>query len=405
MHPQDLSIHDFTYTLPDERIARFPLAERDASKLLVYRKGNISETVFHNLPDLLQPGDLLVFNHTRVVQARLVFQNANGARIEVFCLEPDGFHADIPTAMIQRANAQWKCLVGQARKWKEGEVLKARAGELELEARLLGREPDCFRVAFSWTPQEACFADVLEAVGQIPLPPYLKREPVRDDSDRYQTVYAREKGSVAAPTAGLHFTPKVMQALEAKGVARGFLTLHVGAGTFRPVKAERMEGHVMHEEEVIVSRALLAQIASLEGSVAAVGTTSLRSLESVYWTGLRLMQNPDSHPEISVQQWEPYSYTEADCLPAQTVFQFLVNWMASRNMDVLKGITGLLIAPGYRIRVAQKLVTNFHQPQSTLLLLVSACIGEDWKKVYDYALANDFRFLSFGDSSLLEFGQ
>lgn len=400
--PQDLSIHDFSYDLPADKIAAFPLEARDQSKLLHYKGGQISDRQFFELPELLNEGDLLVFNQTRVVQARLVFRNSTGARIEVFCLEPLG-QTDMVQAMLQKGNAEWLCMVGRASKWKEDEVLKAEHSEsgIQLKVRMLLREAEGFKLHFSWESSAHCFAEILECFGKIPLPPYIKREPVEGDSERYQTVYARENGSVAAPTAGLHFTDAVLDALQKKGIGLGKLTLHVGAGTFKPVKAERMADHAMHEEKVIVGIDVIEQLANCKGRVLAVGTTSLRSLESLYWTALRLKNRPDSEWNVRVSQWEPY---ESGYL--HDSFQELMAWLAEgmrqRGMQTLTGSTGLLIAPGYSLKVAEGLITNFHQPNSTLLLLVAAVIGEDWKKVYAHALENGYRFLSYGDASLLE---
>jgi S-adenosylmethionine:tRNA ribosyltransferase-isomerase len=402
VNPQDLSIHDFSYELPAEKIADFPLEERDQSKLLHYSVGKIVDHRFHELPDLLKPNDLLVFNQTRVVQARLLFKNSTGARIEVFCLEPLG-QTDMVQAMLQKGSAEWLCMVGRANKWKEDEVLKAEHSEsgIQLKVRMLRREAEGFKLHFSWKSNEHCFAEILEYFGKIPLPPYIKREPVEGDSERYQTVYASENGSVAAPTAGLHFTDAVLDALQTRNIEIAKLTLHVGAGTFKPVKAERMADHAMHEERVIIGVDVIEQLAACKGRVMAVGTTSLRSLESLYWTALRLKNKPDSEWNVQVSQWEPY---ESGYL--HDSFQELMAWLAkgmrARGIQALTGSTGLLIAPGYSLKVAEGLITNFHQPNSTLLLLVAAVIGDDWKKVYAHALENGYRFLSYGDSSLLE---
>jgi S-adenosylmethionine:tRNA ribosyltransferase-isomerase len=401
--PKNISISEFTYTLPEEKIAVFPLEERDASKMLVYRDGNITDMQFRDLSSQLEAGDLLIFNHTRVVQARLQFLNRNGGRIEVFCLEPAGELRDIPTAMLQRRSADWICLVGHAKKWKDGEVLQLQFPETDfaLSATLKGREGDAFRVHFGWNDEDLCFADVLEKVGNLPLPPYLKREAMPDDKDRYQTVYAREKGSVAAPTAGLHFTDRVFESLISKGIDTAYLTLHVGAGTFKPVKAATMEGHQMHEEEVIVSLELIRRLAQCKGRIIAVGTTSLRSLESLFWTALRINHQADAELCIQVGQWEPYNY-DMNSLPSFSVLlENLAKKMEAAGIEVLKGHTGLMVAPSYRIQTSQMLITNFHQPESTLLLLVSAFIGDDWRKMYAHALSHGYRFLSYGDSSLL----
>ncbi len=401
MNPQDLSIHDFSYELPDDRIAAFPLAERDQSKLLHYADGKIADHRFFELPEILKPADLLVFNQTRVVQARLLFKNSSGARIEVFCLEPI-VQTDMVQAMLQKGSAEWLCMVGRAAKWKEDEVLKAEHAEtgIRLNVRMLRKEAEGFKLLFSWEPSTHCFAEILEYFGKIPLPPYIKREPVEGDSERYQTVYASENGSVAAPTAGLHFTDAVLDALQTRNIEIAKLTLHVGAGTFKPVKAERMADHAMHEERVIIGIDVIKQLAACKGRVVAVGTTSLRSLESLYWTALRLKNKPDSEWKMQVSQWEPY---ESGYM--QDSFQELMAWLAEgmreRGIQAITGSTGLLIAPGYSLKVAEGLITNFHQPNSTLLLLVAAVIGDDWKMVYAHALENGYRFLSYGDSSLL----
>jgi S-adenosylmethionine:tRNA ribosyltransferase-isomerase len=402
VNPQDLSIHDFSYELPAEKIADFPLEERDQSKLLHYSVGKIVDHRFHELPDLLKPNDLLVFNQTRVVQARLLFKNSTGARIEVFCLEPLG-QTDMVQAMLKKGSAEWLCMVGRASKWKEDEVLKAEHSKsgIQLKVRMLRKEAEGFKLHFSWESSAHCFAEILECFGKIPLPPYIKREPVEGDTDRYQTVYASENGSVAAPTAGLHFTDAVVETLQTRNIEIAKLTLHVGAGTFKPVKAERMADHAMHEERVIIGVDVIEQLAACKGRVMAVGTTSLRSLESLYWTALRLKNKPNSEWKIQVSQWEPY---ESGYLPDS--FQKLMAWLAkgmhARGIQALTGSTGLLIAPGYSLKVAEGLITNFHQPNSTLLLLVAAVIGDDWKMVYTHALENGYRFLSYGDSSLLE---
>ena len=401
MYPQDLSIHDFSYELPDDRIAAFPLEERDRSKLLHYNRGTIKDYHFFNLPDLLEPNDLLVFNQTRVVQARMLFKNSSGARIEVFCLEPLN-KPDMVQAMLQQGEAEWLCMVGRANKWRETEVLIAEdtASGIRLTISKRAKDAEGFIIHFSWQPKERCFAEILEFFGRVPLPPYIKREPVEGDSERYQTVYASEDGSVAAPTAGLHFTDTVLDALKSRNIESAKLTLHVGAGTFKPVKAERMVDHAMHEEKVIVGIDVIQQLSASTGRVIAVGTTSLRSLESLYWTALRLKNEPDSEWSIQVRQWEPYD-SKYTLEPFQKLMEWLSFGMQQRGLISLCGTTGLLIAPGYDLKVAKGLITNFHQPNSTLLLLVASVIGDDWKKVYTHALENEYRFLSFGDASLL----
>ena len=402
-HPKDISINDFTYPLLDEKIARFPLEERDASKLLVFNKGEISDQSFRDLPNLFSKDDLLVFNQTRVVQARLFFYTAAGAKIEVFCLEPLN-NKTIPEAMLDQGESVWVCMVGNARKWKDAEILRLEIKQngLEyIEIRLIERTNDGFAIQFNWADSNISFAELLDYAGFLPLPPYLKRDADNIDKSRYQTVYASEQGSVAAPTAGLHFTSDTFARLKLLGVACSYVTLHVGAGTFKPVKAARMEEHDMHAEELHVTIDLIESIANCNGKIAAVGTTTLRTLESVYWTSVRLMKNPESEISIDVSQWEPYQELQEELPESKQTFSFLAELMRSRGMETIQGKTKIIIAPGYTIRTTDLLITNFHQPQSTLLLLVSACIGDDWKLVYEYALQNNYRFLSYGDSSAL----
>lgn len=402
-HPKDISINDFTYLLPDEKIARFPLEERDASKLLVFNKGEISDQSFRDLPNLFSEDDLLVFNQTRVVQARLFFYTAAGAKIEVFCLEPLN-NKTIPEAMLDLGESGWLCMVGNARKWKDAEILRLdikRNGLEYIDIKLIERTNDGFAIQFNWADLKISFAELLDYAGFLPLPPYLKRDADTTDKTRYQTVYALEQGSVAAPTAGLHFTTDTFARLKSQGVTCSYVTLHVGAGTFKPVKAARMEDHDMHAEEIIVGLELIESIANCNGKIAAVGTTTLRTLESVYWTSVRLMKNPDSKISIDVSQWEPYQESQEIRPNSKQAFSFLAELMRSRGMASIQGKTQIIIAPGYTIRTSHVLITNFHQPQSTLLLLVSACIGDGWKMVYEHALQNNYRFLSYGDSSAL----
>jgi S-adenosylmethionine:tRNA ribosyltransferase-isomerase len=402
-HPKDISINDFTYPLPDDKIARFPLEERDASKLLVFNKGEISDQSFRDLPNLFSKDDLLVFNQTRVVQARLFFYTAAGAKIEVFCLEPLR-NRSIPEAMLDQGESGWLCMVGNARKWKEDEILRLEIKQNGLEyidIKLIERTNDGFAIQFNWVDSTISFAELLDYAGFLPLPPYLKRDADHIDKTRYQTVYASEQGSVAAPTAGLHFTSDTFTRLKLQGVACAYVTLHVGAGTFKPVKAARMEEHDMHSEELHVTLDLIEAIANCNGKIAAVGTTTLRTLESLYWTSVRLMKNPDSEISIDVSQWEPYQEFQEELPESKQAFSFLAELMLSRGMETIQGKTQIIIAPSYRIRTIHVLITNFHQPQSTLLLLVSACIGDDWKMVYEHALQKNYRFLSYGDSSAL----
>lgn len=402
MHPKDLKIEDFTYELPNERIARYPLLQRDASKLLIYRNGTISEDVYTRLAEYLPSKTLLVFNRTKVIHARLNFQKASGGMIEIFCLEPHNQYADIQTAMSEKGKVWWRCLIGGASKWKHGMVLTRQFANLTLNAAIVERNAGSFTVELSWSDENLSFAEVLQIVGKVPLPPYLHREAEATDVERYQTIYATHEGSVAAPTAGLHFTRSLMSSLEEKNILHDFVTLHVGAGTFKPVKAETMSGHDMHAEWIEVSVEFLQHlIARLETDVVAVGTTSLRTLESLYWMGVKLLRHsvPD-WSQITVAQWDPYECDAAD-ISAKQALQAVVDWLLLQKKESLTTKTQILIAPGYEFKIANGLITNFHQPQSTLLLLVAAMIGDDWRRIYDYALKNGFRFLSYGDGSLL----
>lgn len=398
-HPADLRITDFTYELPDARIARHPLAVRDASKLLHYQDGRITDHSFSDLPGLLPPDAMLLFNNTRVVQARLLFRKESGALIELFCLEPLWPSTEIQIAMQQVGSVAWRCLVGNNKRWKEG-VLEMKHQGLQLRAEKVEGDESGQRIKLSWSPETLSFAEVLTAFGEIPLPPYLGRRPEAEDESRYQTVYARFDGAVAAPTAGLHFTDRVFVALDARGIARTELTLHVGAGTFKPVKAETMAGHDMHREEIVVRTALLERLLEQQGPIVPVGTTSLRTLESLYWMGCLLQESDTRLPEPD--QFSPYT-PDLPQLPTAEALQRLLQWMQARQLTDSITYTSILIAPGYRFRLAQGLITNFHQPQSTLLLLVAAAVGDDWRAIYEHALGHDYRFLSYGDSSLLWF--
>jgi S-adenosylmethionine:tRNA ribosyltransferase-isomerase len=399
MHPKEISILDYSYELPEEKIARYPLNERDQSKLLIYQKGAISEDTYGRLDKHLPAGSFLVFNQTKVVEARLLFLKATGGVIEVFCLEPHEKYPDISTAMHQQRKVWWKCLVGGASKWKHGMVLTKKVGDVVIEASIIDRSSEAFIIELTWN-NEMSFAEILHRVGAVPLPPYLHREPETEDNERYQTIYAREEGSVAAPTAGLHFTGGMFERLKANNISTSFVTLHVGAGTFKPVKARTMEEHEMHAEFVDVELGFIETLLSnLHQPVVAVGTTSLRTIESLYWMGVKLQQPGGQLGDIAVQQWDPYELKTN--LPATEALTTLINWMRKNEMQRLITKTQIIIAPGYELKVASGLITNFHQPQSTLLLLVAAIIGKDWKKVYQYALEHDFRFLSYGDGSLL----
>jgi S-adenosylmethionine:tRNA ribosyltransferase-isomerase len=401
MHPKHLKIEDYTYQLPDDKIAHYPLPQRDASKLLIYKDGSISESVYADIAKQIPSGALMVFNQTKVVHARLLFRKTTGGVIEIFCLEPAA-QTDIQTAMLQREKVLWKCMVGGASKWKHGIVLDMNCadGGFNLYAAIAGREADAFIIELSWDRPELTFAEVLHYAGKVPLPPYLHREASSEDEANYQTIFAKQEGSVAAPTAGLHFTDNVMSALKEHDIDTAFVTLHVGAGTFKPVKAAVMESHEMHAEWIDVDATTIKQIRnSLDTGIVAVGTTSLRTLESLYWMGVKMtLGETVDLQQIAVSQWDPYELKTA--ITATDAFTAIIEFLRHNNMPRLVTRTQIIIAPGYQFKVVGGLVTNFHQPQSTLLLLVAAFIGEDWRMVYDYALDHNYRFLSYGDGNL-----
>ncbi|BDQ13411.1 S-adenosylmethionine:tRNA ribosyltransferase-isomerase [Sediminibacterium sp. TEGAF015] len=426
-HPSLLHIEDFNYDLPNEKIAKYPLKQRDQSKLLIYGGTEIRESIYANIAEELPQGSLLVFNDTKVVEARLLFQKPTGGLIELFCLEPADHYADITTAMLQKGSVQWKCLVGGAKKWKEG-ALHFTTEALSIDGSNPPQKPlkiiankveilsDCFIIEFSWEPAALSFAEVLHLAGDIPLPPYLNRETEEADKERYQTIYAKHDGSVAAPTAGLHFTQHVFSQLEKKQIYKGYVTLHVGAGTFKPVKAAQMKDHEMHAEFIDVNRSTIEQLlAHVSSGIIAVGTTSLRTLESLYWIGVKTIHNPSlAAADLQVSQWEPYGDADrydgknnkegkntSKVFSAEESLRALLEWMKKNNADRIITKTQIIIAPGYTFRIISALVTNFHQPQSTLLLLISAIVGEEWRRIYEYALTHDYRFLSYGDGSLL----
>ena len=403
-NPKHIHISDFDYELPDERIAKFPLPQRDHSKLLLYRHGEVSEDVFTSLPQYIEANELMIFNNTKVIQARLHFRKETGALIEVFCLEPVA-PADYALNFQQTSHSGWLCLVGNLKKWKEG-TLHRQLTVKGLSVTLSATRGECrgtsHYVEFSWDNADITFADILEVFGELPIPPYLNRDTEESDKVNYQTVYSKIKGSVAAPTAGLHFTEEVMDNLRRKKVELEELTLHVGAGTFKPVKSEEIEGHEMHTEWISVSRHTLERIVEHGGQVVAVGTTSVRTLETLYYIGIVLQDNPDANEEdLYIKQWYPYSISEEKELTSVQALQNIINYLDRHHLEVLHSCTQIIIAPGYTYHVVRKMITNFHQPKSTLLLLVSAFVNGDWKKIYRYALGHDFRFLSYGDSSLL----
>ena len=399
---QQISIEDYNYSLPDERIAKFPLPKRDESKLLLYRDGKVSESVFKHITDYLPKGSLMVFNNTRVIQARLLFQRATGAQIEVFCLDPAAPH-DYELIFQQTEACNWICLIGNAKKWKEPVLSReiTVAGQtVRLSAEKVQSYGETHQIRFSWDGGFS-FAEVLDAAGELPIPPYLHRKTEESDLKTYQTVYSKIKGSVAAPTAGLHFTPEVLADLDAKGFGREELTLHVGAGTFKPVKSETIEGHEMHTEYISVRRSTIERVMQNFGKIIAVGTTSVRTLESLYYIGVTLAAHPDAtSEELIVRQWMPYEDANNRLTPAEAL-QNILDYLDKHQLNTLITATQIIIAPGYEFKIVKGIVTNFHQPKSTLLLLISAFVKGDWKNIYDYALGHDFRFLSYGDSSLL----
>ncbi len=410
MHPKNSSITDFIYELPAERIAKYPLAKRDESKLLIYDNGIIEEDVYSNLADYLPDDTLLIFNNTKVIEARLLFTKHTGSRIEIFCLEPDQQYADITSAMMQTKKVLWNCLIGGAKKWKEEFLFQEvflNNKKIILSAKIIEKKVDSFLIEFNWHDTHTSFAEILHAAGIIPLPPYLNRDTEEADKKTYQTVYAHQHGSVAAPTAGLHFTNELLNKLSSKNIESNFITLHVGAGTFKPVKAAVMKDHEMHAEFIDVSVESIEKIiAYSDKNIVAVGTTSTRTIESLYWMGVKINRESAVRSkkniridDITIHQWDAYELPAN--LSVKESLEILLQWIKENNLNRLIAKTQIIIAPGYDVKITKGLITNFHQPQSTLLLLVAAIIGEDWKKVYNYALGNDFRFLSYGDGSLL----
>ena len=422
MDTKHIKISDYNYDLPDERIAKFPIAQRDHSKLLVYKHGEVSDDVFHHLPTYLPQGALMIFNNTKVIQARLHFRKETGALIEVFLMEP-AEPTDYELMFQTTGHCSWLCMIGNLKKWKEGSLkrdFEIKGNKLTLSATMrrgdaLGSEAQKmvaksggtnYWVDFDWDNDKVSFAEILEAVGELPIPPYLNRKTEESDKTTYQTVYSKIKGSVAAPTAGLHFTDAVLKDLDAHGIDREEVTLHVGAGTFKPVKSLEIEGHQMHTEYIVVHRRSLEKLIKHECRVIAVGTTSVRTIESLYYMGVHLLKHPEANEDdLHVKQWDPYELSEdgnlVDGITPMQAIQAIIDYLDRNGLEALHSSTQIIIAPGYQYKIVKMLVTNFHQPQSTLLLLVSAFLKGDWKKVYDYALLHDFRFLSYGDSSLL----
>jgi S-adenosylmethionine:tRNA ribosyltransferase-isomerase len=398
----DISIHDFTYHLPDEQVAKYALTDRDQSKLLVWKNGNITDDRFYNLTDHIPSGSMLVFNNTRVIKARIIFRKKTGARIELFCLEPIS-PPEYSLSLSQTEGCNWKCIVGNLKKWK-GEVLEqkliVKGQTVIFKAEKVKELDEAQEISFSWNNNQYSFAEIIEASGYIPIPPYLNRESEEIDLTSYQTVYSKIKGSVAAPTAGLHFTEKVLDSLKKKNISCEELTLHVGAGTFQPVKSATIFGHKMHNEHFIIGYEFMKKLSIQHDKIIAVGTTSVRTLESLYWIGCKIIDHPAIEPEkLAVSQWEAYHHKDQSYTREES-FKALLGFMKQHNLRELNTSTQIIIIPGYDFKVISGMITNFHQPQSTLLLLIAAFLGDEWIKVYVHALANNYRFLSYGDSNL-----
>ncbi len=401
--PDHININDYHYDLPEERIAKYPLEKRDESKLIIYKDKLISTGCFHDLPSRIPENSTMVFNETRVIQARLLFQKDSGARIEIFCLEPLEYSGLFELAFQQYGPVTWKCLVGNAKKWKQGTLhmsIEVHKQEINLYARMIEPSDDAFLIEFYWDNPGLTFSEVLDASGKVPLPPYLNRPSEESDKIRYQTIYARHEGSVAAPTAGLHFSDKIFQELSQKDIQFHKLTLHVGAGTFKPVSAESIRGHTMHSENIVFKKSFIeSMINSLNKPLTAVGTTSVRSLESLYWLGNKMITERIIPEKFHVHQWDPYD-KGLPGIPEEEALSAILKYMNEHHLEHISGQTQLIIVPGYRFRFVDALVTNFHMPKSTLLLLVAAVVGNRWKEIYETALEDGFRFLSYGDSCL-----
>lgn len=402
--PKQLNILDFSFVLPDEKIAKFPLENRDESKLLIYKNATISDGIFKQIDTYLPENSLVVFNNTRVVHARLLFNRLTGAQIEIFCIEPL-HHLDYQQAFISKQTSTWKCMVGNAKKWKEDwleKQVETPLGDVILKATKKENTGELTVVEFAWNNNDLAFAEVLHYAGILPLPPYLNRKTEAADEERYQTVYAKVAGSVAAPTAGLHFTPAVFEQLKQKQITVDEVTLHVGAGTFKPVKTEALVDHEMHEETLYVELSTLKNIAtclSAKNTLVVVGTTSMRTLESLFWHGVKILLNKAAK-EVEIKQWDAYELDAGEITSSQAITA-IIQSMEKDNEYVLVGSTQIILAPGYQFRLVDALITNFHQPENTLILLIAAFVGKDWRIIYEHALANNYRFLSYGDSSLL----
>jgi S-adenosylmethionine:tRNA ribosyltransferase-isomerase len=398
----DISLNEYNYDLPADRIAQYPVDKRDNSKLLLFNDGIISQDIFKNIDNYLPENSFMVFNNTRVIRARLLFKKETGAAIEVFCLEPL-IPEDYERSFSSVKPVEWKCIIGNLKKWKRGKIFTQFVYDgkcYSLSAEKVCQEGEAWRVLFSWDSEEICFAEVISSAGHIPLPPYVKREDEELDNNRYQTVYSSINGSVAAPTAGLHFTDNVLEKIRNKGIQTASVTLHVGAGTFQPVKSKTISGHEMHCEHFYISAGILEKLIENEDRIIAVGTTSVRCLESLYWIGVKLINNPNyTNEEFMLDQWEPYNNSNE--FSTKESLTALLNFLFKRGKSYLHASTKIIIIPGYKFKMIDGIITNFHQPQSTLLLLISAWVGDDWKKIYRYAIDKQFRFLSYGDSSLL----
>jgi S-adenosylmethionine:tRNA ribosyltransferase-isomerase len=398
----NINLKDYDYNLPEDRIAQYPVRERDMSQLLVYKENNISKDIFRNVDNYLPADSLLVFNNTKVIRARILFRKATGASVEVLCLEPL-LPAEYELSFGSKGPVEWKCIIGNLKKWKRGSITTTfyyNEQQFNLSAEIICAEGEVWRVRFSWNSKVISFGEVIDSTGHIPLPPYINREDEAEDINRYQTVYSSIKGSVAAPTAGLHFTNNVFKKFEDKRIRSTEVTLHVGAGTFQPIKAKNIYSHEMHCEHFYVTRKTIETLLENKGNIIAVGTTSVRTLESLYWLGVKLINStPECTNRLSIGQWEPYAMEST--ITFKESLQAFLNYMVEKNYPLLWASTNILIIPGYKFRVINGMITNFHQPKSTLLLLISAWIGEAWKEVYMYAMNNNFRFLSYGDSSLL----
>jgi S-adenosylmethionine:tRNA ribosyltransferase-isomerase len=407
MHPKQIAIADYTYNLPVDKIALYPLSERDQSKLLIYKEGKIKEDIYKNLAFYIHPKSLVIFNDTKVIPARILFSKPSGATIELFCLEPYNHNIEYNKVMNKTSSVQWKCMIGGASKWKTGILEKEvyiDGHQLILKAELKQKLSDAYVAEFKWQPSHFTFAEIIEQAGETPLPPYIKRKIEKEDKERYQTIYALNKGSVAAPTSGLHFTDEILSSLKNKKIKTDFVTLHVGAGTFKPVKATLMADHEMHAEWMEVTIETIENVLkNLKKNIIAIGTTSLRTLESLYWMGVKAFLKPDGDEEyLAVKQWDAYDspWVQQSIDPALAL-QSLITWIKKNEKEKLIIRTQIIIVPGYSFRIVKALVTNFHQPNSTLLLLVAAATGSNWKKIYEYALQNNFRFLSYGDGCLI----